>query len=470
MARPELSRSSSMYPDLQKELETFERRTPKSAEAYKKNLQRHPRGVASNYRHYDPWPIFVKDAGGSKFRDLDGNEYIDYNLTFGALMAAHCQPDVMKAVEKRLSTGTMFGMPHDLEWELAEEICDRFPVEMVRFGNSGTEATMHAIRLVRAATARDKIIKFEGAYHGLHDSALVSVKPHAPDFGDIDNPISVTGGLGVPKSAIANVLIATFNNLATVERRVKENPGEIAAIILEPILMNVGLCMPQAGFLKGLREIATRNGALLIFDEVKTGAKLGWGGASEYFGVQPDMICLAKSIGGGFPLAAFGAHKSVMDLISQHKVFHGGTYNTNPVSMAAGLATFRHVLTRENYVHVDKLSKKLTDGYRKIVTKSGLQAYIAQAGANGALMLYPQEIHNYRDWTAVDIDLWRHYWFGMVNRGVMAQPYWWDEQWTISVQHTEADIDQHLAAFDDIAASLAKAQQERVGQPALATH
>ena len=305
-----------MYPDLQKELATFERRTPKSAEAHKKNLKRIPLGVASNYRHYDPWPIFVKEASGSKFRDLDGNEYIDHNLTFGALMAGHCHPAVMKAVEKRLSTGTMFGMPHDMEWELAEEICNRFPVEMFRFGNSGTEATMHAIRLARAATGRDKIIKFEGAYHGLHDSALVSVKPHAPDFGDIDNPISVPGGLGVPKSAVANVTIATFNDLATVERRFKENPGEIAAIILEPILMNVGLCMPEPGFLQGLRDIATKNGALLIFDEVKTGAKLGWGGASEYFNVHPDMICLAKSIGGGLPLAAFGASKSVMDLIS----------------------------------------------------------------------------------------------------------------------------------------------------------
>ena len=458
-----------MYPDLQKELDTFERRTPKSAEAHKKNLKRIPLGVASNYRAYDPWPIFVKEAIGSRFRDLDGYEYIDHNLTFGALIAGHCHPAVMKAVEKRLSTGTMFGMPHDMEWELAEEICSRFPVEMCRFGSSGTEATMHAIRLARAATARDKIVKFEGAYHGLHDSALVSVKPTAPDYGDVHNPTAVTGGLGVPKSAIADVLVATFNDLNTVERRFQENPGEIGAIILEPILMNVGICMPEPGFLKGLREIATKYGALLIFDEVKTGAKLGWGGASEYFDVMPDMICLAKSIGGGFPLAAFGAHRSVMDLISQRKVFHGGTYNTNPVSMAAGLATFREVLTRENYAKVDRLGEKLADGYRKTIAKVGLQAYIAQAGANGALMLYPKEIRNYRDWTTIDVDVWRHYWFGMVNRGVMPQPYWWDEQWTISVQHTDADIDQHLAAFNDIAASMAKAQQER-GEPAAVAH
>ena len=214
-------------PTLQKELETFERRTPKSAEAHKRNLKRLPLGVASNYRAYDPYPIFVKEGQGSHFRDLDGNDYIDHNLCFGALMAGHCHPAVMKAVEKRLSTGTMFGMPHDMEWQLAEEICKRFPVEMVRFGSSGTEATMHAVRLARAATGRDKIIKFEGGYHGLHDAALVSVKPHAPDFGDMKNPVSVPGGLGVPKASIANVSIATFNDLGTVERRFKKIPDKL---------------------------------------------------------------------------------------------------------------------------------------------------------------------------------------------------------------------------------------------------
>src|SRR5437016_8729094 len=226
-----------MYEDLRKELETFERRTPKSAQAHKRNLKRTPLGVASNYRAYDPYPIFVKEGQGSHFRDLDGNDYLDHNLCFGALMAGHCHPAVMKAVGARLTTGTMFGMPHDMEWELAEEICERFPVEMVRFGNSGTEATMHGIRLARAATGRDKIVKFEGAYHGLHDAALVSVKPHAPDFGDIKNRIQLPSGLGRPKASLDNVVIATFNDLATVERRFRENPGEIAAIILETILM-----------------------------------------------------------------------------------------------------------------------------------------------------------------------------------------------------------------------------------------
>src|SRR5258708_6154106 len=453
-------RSSSMYDALQKEIAKYEKRTPGSAAAHKRALERIPLGVASNYRHYEPYPLFVKDGRASKIHDVDGNEYIDHNLCFGALMAGHAHPAVVKAVTQKLNEGNGVGMPHDMEWELAEEICERYPVEMVRFGSSGTEATMHACRIARAATGREKILKFEGAYHGLHDTAVVSVKPKAEDWGDAEAPNSVPGGGGIPKTSLANVVVASFNSLGSVERRFRENPGQIAAIILEPILMNVGLCMPQPGFLQGLRDICTKHGALLIFDEVKTGAKLGWGGASELFGVKPDMICLAKSIGGGLPLGAFGASRAVMELISQHKVFHGGTYNTNRVAMAAGLATFREVLTRENYAHVNKLSKKLAEGYRGIVAKAGLQADIATAGGNGALMLYPQEIRNYRDWTKIDADLWRQYWFAMVNRGVLAQPYWWDEQWTISVQHTEADIEKHLAVFEEIAPALARAQQE----------
>src|SRR4029434_5980038 len=195
-----------VYEALAKEIATYEKRTPKSAAAHKRAEQRIPLGVASNYRHYEPYPIFVMDGEGSRIHDIDGNEYIDHNLCFGTLMAGHSHPAVVKAVQDRLTKGTAYGMPHNMEWELAEEICTRFPVEMCRFASSGTEATMHAVRLARAATGRDKIIKFEGGYHGLHDSALVSVKPHAPhdDLGDIKNPKSVPGGLGVPKASIAN--------------------------------------------------------------------------------------------------------------------------------------------------------------------------------------------------------------------------------------------------------------------------
>jgi len=450
-----------MHENLEKEIALYQKRTPKSAQAHKRAQQRIPLGVASNYRAYDPYPLFVAEGHGSKITDVDGNEYIDHNLCFGALMAGHGHPAVVKAIQWALANGTTFGMPHGMEADLADEICARYPVEMVRFGSSGTEATMHACRMARAVTGRDKILRFEGCYHGLHDTALVSVKPKLEDAGDIHAPISVPGGLGVIQAVLDNVTVATFNDLPSVENRFKQFPNQIAAIILEPIMMNVGICMPLPGFLQGLRAICDNNGALLIFDEVKTGAKLAWGGASEYFGVKPDIITLAKSIGAGTPLAAFGASRAVMDLITQHKFFHGGTYNTNRLAMAAGLATFREVLTRQNYAQVDKLGKKLAGGYRTILQKAGLQAYVAQAGVNGALMLYPQEIRNYRDWTKIDVDLWRQFWFAMVNRGVLAMPYWWDEQWTISVQHTEADIDKHLAVFEEVAPGLAVTQKER---------
>jgi glutamate-1-semialdehyde 2,1-aminomutase len=449
-----------MHEGLAKEIATYEKRTPRSREAHKRAETRLPLGVASNYRAYDPYPIFVRDGKGGHIHDIDGNEYIDFNLCFGALMAGHCNPAVVDAVQKKLDTGTMFGMPHDLEWELAEEICKRFPVEMVRFSNSGTECTMHAVRLARAATGREKIIKIEGGYHGLHDSVLVSVKPKAEEVGDANFPTSVAGGGGIPKGTLQNTVIAQFNDVAGIERLFAKYPGEIAAVIVEPIMMNVGILMPEEGYHQALREITKKNGALLIFDEVKTGAKLARGGACEYFGIKPDIVCLAKSIGGGFSLAAFASTRAVMGLISDHKVFHGGTYNTNPVAMAAGLATFREVLTPAAYEHVNRLNKKLLDGYNKEIGKTGLKAYVVGAGSNGSLMFVPTPIRNYRDWLKVDSELWRHYWFAMVNRGVMAQPYWWDEQWTVSVAHTEADIDRHLAVFAEIAPALAQAQKE----------
>jgi len=449
-----------MHEGLQHEMKTFEKRTARSRAAHRRALRRLPLGVGSNFRIYEPYPIFVRDALGPRLHDLDGNEYLDFNLCFGALMAGHCHPAVVRAVEETLKTGTMYGMPHEMEAELAEEICARFPVEQVRFANSGTEATMHAIRLARGYTGRDRIIKTEGAYHGVHDSVMVSVKPKPDQFGDPEAPNQVPSSAGVPVATVENTLVAPFNNLPAVERLLEEHPKQVAALIVEPIMMNVGICMPEDGYLLGLRELTTRYGALLIFDEVKTGAKLAPGGACEYFGVKPDMVCLAKSIGGGFPLAAYGASKEIMDAIAQYKVFHAGTYNTNPLVMAAGLATLRQVLTRAAYQHVNRLNRRLVDGHQQIIADTGLSAYALGAGANGALMLYPRPLRNYRDWIAIDIDLWKHYWFGIVKRGVLTQAHWWDEQWTISVAHTDADIDRHLEAFGEVAPSLARAQQE----------
>jgi glutamate-1-semialdehyde 2,1-aminomutase len=454
-----------MYLALQQELDLYQKRTPRSRDAYQKAVKRVPLGVASNYRFYDPYPLFVADGNAGRIRDLDGNEYIDHNLCYGALMAGHRHPAVMRAVEKQLGLGTMFGMPHRMELELAEEICARFPVEMVRFNNSGNEATMFAIRLARAATGRARIVKMEGGYHGGHDGVSVSVKPKSNQFGDPANPTPVASSAGTLQATTDYTLVAPFNDLAAMERLFARYPNEIAGVILEPIMMNIGLCMPDEGYLQGLRETTSRHGAMLILDEVKTGAKLARGGACEYFGVKPDILTLGKSIGGGFGLAAFAAGTETMQQIAQQKMFHAGTYNTNPIVMAAGIATFREVLTPACYEQINTLSTKLVEGYQQIVRKSGMNAYAIGAGANGALMFYPKPVRNYRDWYNIDQEIWMHYWFGMINRGVMAQPYWWDEQWTISVQHTAADIDQHLAVFAEIAPAIAQAQHERQSVP-----
>jgi glutamate-1-semialdehyde 2,1-aminomutase len=280
----------------------------------------------------------------------------------------------------------------------------------------------------------------------------------------------VVSSLGVLRGTSDATLVAPFNNLPAVERILEENANQVAAIIVEPIMMNIAFCMPDEGYLPALRELARKHGALFIMDEVKTGGKLAYGGACEYFGVQPDIVCVGKSIGGGFPLAAFAASREVMDVIVQQKMFHAGTYNTNPTVMAAGIATFREVLTRDAFDYVSKLNTKLVDGYQDVIKKVGLIAYADGAGANGALMFYPNRVRNYRDWYHVDEDVWTHYWFAMANRGIVAQPYWWDEQWTISVQHTEKDIDEHLQVFAAIAPALAHAQEERMTVGPLGTH
>ena len=383
--------------------------------------------------------------------DLDGNEYIDFNLCFGALMAGHCHPAVVKAVQERLEIGTMYGMPHTLEFDLADEICQRFPMDQVRFGSSGTEVTMHAIRLARGFTGRDKIIKMEGGYHGVHDSVLVSMKPKPELRGPPDRPTQVPAASGVPMDTVKNTLIAQFNDLAAVKRLFAENPSQIACIIVEPIMMNIGVCMPVEGYLEGLREICTREGALLIFDEVKTGAKLGRGGACEYFNIKADLITLAKSIGGGFPLAAFAASKEVMDMIAQHKVFHAGTYATNPLVMAAGT---RHL---PRSPHPRGLRPRRHDQRRARrrlqpdPQDDFIEAYIESAGANGALLFYPKKIRNFREWQKVDIDLWKLYWFGMINRASWRSPSGGTSSGRISMVHSLADVDRHLTAFEELA-------------------
>ncbi len=440
------------------EIQRFAARTPSSKAALERGKKYLPLGVSSNFRSYPPHPVFVKSAKGGRFWDLDGNEYLDHNLSFGVLMAGHAHPAITAAVAERFELGTMFGMPYELEQELAEELLSRFPVDLIRFANSGTEATMHAIRTARGFTGRDRIIKMEGAYHGVHDSVLISYKPPVEKAGDPKRPNRVKASAGIPDGTAENTVPCQFNDLEALEIAFQSNPDQIAAVIVEPIQMNIGIAMPQPGYLQGVHEVCKKHGALLIFDEVKTGAKLARGGACEYFKVKPDIVCLAKAIGGGFPLAAFGGRREIMQVLEKGTVFHAGTYNANAIGVAAGHATLTKVLTPDVYPRVSKLNQMLIDGYNDILKKSDLKGYAVGAGCNGTVQFCEHEVKNYRDWLDVDEEMWKVWWYGMLSRGILTQAYAWDEQWTICVAHTEADIEFHLKTFRELVPALLKAQ------------
>jgi glutamate-1-semialdehyde 2,1-aminomutase len=359
----------------------------------------------------------------------------------------------MGAVSRQLGIGTMYGMSHELEAELAAEICHRYPfVNRVRFSNSGTECTLHAIRLAKAYSGKPKIVKMEGAYHGLHDAVMVSVKPTEETWGSALTPSPVAASAGVSVRA-SDTLIAQFNNIESLQSLLNNSASEVAAVIIEPVMMNVGVLAPNDGYLQAVRELCRQHGVLLIFDEVKT-SSMSYGGASEVFGVAPDIVCLSKSIGGGFPLAAFASTSEIMQAIESRQMMHAGTYNANPVVIAAGLATLKDVLTPSSYGDMRASSNALADGYRDILQEMGLPAVVTNAGVNGAVTFGVDHVSNYREWSKMNTEMWQCFWFGMVNQGVIAQPYWWDEQWTISVAHTSENIERHLEAFREVAKGL----------------
>jgi glutamate-1-semialdehyde 2,1-aminomutase len=439
------------------ELDRYLERTPRSRALQQRGARVMPLGVESNFRFFDPYPIFLERGSGSRVWDADGHEYIDFALSFGALMVGHAHPAVVRAIERQVPRGIMLGMPNPMMLELAEELTRRFGIDKIRFANSGTEATMHAIRVARGATGREKILKFEGAYHGAHDGVLVSLKPPAGTSGEASAPLSVPASRGIPASVAALTIAATFNDLDSVRSAFARHTGEVAGVIVEPVMMNIGVCQPEPGFLEGLREICTREEALLIFDEVKTGSKLAPGGATEFYGVKPDLVAMAKSFGGGGPIGAFGGRAEVMAAIERFEVFHAGTYNANPLAVAAALAALREVLTPAAFRHVRALNQRLIDGYSRVIRETGLAAHSTGVGANGCIYFTREPVRNYRDFLRVDRELFWRYFFGMLNRGIIPGGQYYDEQWTISVAHTEADIDAHIAAFGEVAWELAGA-------------
>jgi len=429
----------------------YEERTRKSREVFQEARQYLPRGVSSNFRVVDPNPIFIESAVGTTITDVDGNRYIDFAMAFGAMFVGHAHPKVVQAIEAQAKKGTLHAMPHRLEMSVAKELKRRFGQDQWRFSNSGTEATMHAIRLARGYTGRAKVIKFEGAYHGAHDTVLVSNKPPLRLTGLKSRPRRVVWSEGIPEESYAHTLVATFNDLESVRGLFQANLNQVACLIVEPIMLNMGVTEPDPDFLPGLRTLCDEHQALLIFDEVKTGLKIAPGGATEHYRVKPDIAVLAKAIGGGMPLAAFGASAEIMEELNSLRVIHVGTYASNPITLAAAEVTLKEVLTPEATRRAFDLNRKLIDGYSALIREHKLPCYANGVGSMGTINFKKDVIRNYRDWYTLDRKASHAWYLGMLNEGIIPQPPGPDEQWTISVQHTEADIEAHLKTFAKVA-------------------
>ncbi len=445
----------SIHPSL---IEKFRERNPASRRRWEAACEALPLGVSSTYQFMEPYPIFIERASGSRLVDADGNETIDFAMSHGSMLVGHAHPAVVRAVREQAERGTLFCHPTDLAVEVARELLRRYPIDgQVRFTNSGSESTMHALRLARGYSGRDKIVKFEGHYHGAHDALLVSNRPPDGHLGRAGRPRSLPVWGGIPPGVVQNTLVAAFNDLDSVSYLFERHANEVAAVILEPVMMNFGLVEPEPGFLQGLREACDRNGALLIFDEVKTGVKIAPGGAVERYGVRPDVICLSKAMGGGMPIGAFIARRRVMEAIARMEVAHFGTYNGNPIGLAAARAALLEVLTPEFYARSEALQKNLCAGYEEAIRASGLEARVVRVGNVGAILFTSAPVRNLRDWMRIPDSLLWNYYLGMHNQGILVI----QEQWILSALHTPGDIDRHLQAFRRLTPFLAALQSGR---------
>ncbi len=432
---------------------TYAKRTLRSAALWKQAAEWTPLGVHSNYRYIDPHPLFVRRGSGSRLWDVDENEYLDFNMGFGALQSGHAHPKVVEAVQAQVAKGTHYGYEWELSPTVAEKICRRYGQAQVRFSTTGLEATHHAVRIARAVTGRSLLLKFEGGYHGSHDTLLVGVKPRPEVAGPARQPNSVPASLGIPPEVTGKTLVAPFNDLEATRAIVRAHRNDLAAILTEPIPMNMGFILPEPGFMPGLRELCDEVGALLLFDEVKTGTKY-YRGAAPRVGVKPDLIVLGKSISSGVPVSAIVTRAGLLDQVGPKKIAHAGTYNSNPLAMAACLATLDHVLTEDGIARSTRLSDRLAAGYREVLTDAHLPAYVAADGVSGMAYFTDHVVRDWRTFCTVDSERWMLYFYSALNRGLIPSGTGPDEQWTISVAHTEADVDRHLSVLREVAPTL----------------
>lgn len=426
-------------------------KTTKSARLFKRALGVMPGGVDSPVRAFKSVgaaPLFIKRASGSRLEDVDGNVFIDYVMSWGPLIHGHAPKGLIKALDAATKLGTSYGAPSPLEVELATRVRKYMPsMERVRFVSSGTEAAMSAVRVARAATGRDKIIKFAGCYHGHADAFLVQAGSGALTLGTPTSP-------GVTQAAAADTLVASYNDLASVERVFKANKGKVAALCVEPIAGNMGLVPPADGFLQGLRELCDKYGAMLLFDEVISGFRASRGGAQQVYGVTPDLTCLGKIIGGGLPVGAYGGKAEVMELVSPAgPVYQAGTLSGNPLAMTAGIWCLDQ-LTPALYTQLAALGSRLAAGFADAARDAGVALQVNAFGSLVTPFFTTQQVRDYASATSANTELYARFFRGMLARGIYTPPSQF-EAWFLSAAHTRKDVDTTIAAAREVMREIA---------------
>jgi glutamate-1-semialdehyde 2,1-aminomutase len=426
-------------------------RTSGSQALYERALGVMPRGVPSSFQAADPRPIYLSHGEGRRVWDVDGNEYVDFHNGFGVMCVGHAHPAIVAAVEARARRGSHFAAPTEGSIVVAEELRRRYGLPQWRFTNSGTESTMDAVHLARGATGRDVILKIEGSYHGHHDAVMVSVRPPLDQLGERGVPASVPFGGGHPRALTELTLAIPFNDADVLERVLGDMGERVAGLILEPAMMNITVIPPNPGYLERVRELTAAHGVQLIFDEVKTGCTIGPGGATARYGVTPDLVCLAKAMCGGYPGGAIGMTESLAQLVTTGAVRQVGTFNGNPLVMAAAEAALLEVLTEEAYARFEAMNDRLLAGLDDVIERYGLPCHTMGLGAKGCVVFAPQRLYEYRDYaTNVDAELSELAWLYHMNHGIFMTPGV-DEQWTLSVAMADADLQRYVDAFEAFA-------------------
>jgi glutamate-1-semialdehyde 2,1-aminomutase len=429
----------------------FLERNARSAAFLKTASQSLAGGVACSWHSLAPTPLYGDRGLGSRLWDLDGNERLDMHLGYGVMVAGHAHPKVVEAVQRRIALGTHFAMPVEDTVAVAEALQERFGLPLWRFGNSGSEATSDAVRIARAATGRDLVIRVEGCYHGSPDGLDFSYWPDLENPDARDRWRAQPHTAGIPAAYGELLRIVPYNDVRAVERVFADEGDRVAAMILEPVMLNISAVLPDEGYLAGLREVTRRHGAMLIFDEVKTGATIAYGGATEWSGVTPDLLTLAKAIGGGVPVGAIGGSEEAMRVVVDGTMEHEGTFNGNPLSMAAAKATLTEVLTRDAYAHFDELDGVLVGGLQRAIARTGIEALVQTVGARGGIQFSATHVRNFRDYARQDERLVHLRWLYEANGGVFEPG---SDPWTLSVAHTSEDVARYVENFEAFATAV----------------